>query len=106
MCDTAPVCSIDSRPCPVAPLPSPPPPPPSPFSVYELYGDDVPKRRMPLPSQAPSLLPFPPSCPPLSVYELYGDYVLKNPFYEIEMPIRCELFDYHLGVTILGAARA
>lgn len=31
------------------------------------------------------------------VYELYTDYVLKNPFYEMEMPIRCELFD--LNVT-------
>ena len=27
------------------------------------------------------------------VYILYADYVLKNPFYELEMPIRCELFD-------------
>ena len=28
-----------------------------------------------------------------AAYELYTDYVLKNPFYELEMPIRCELFD-------------
>lgn len=28
-----------------------------------------------------------------TVYELYSDYVLKNPFYEVDMPIRCELFD-------------
>lgn len=34
------------------------------------------------------------------IYDLYGDYVLKNPFYEIEMPIRCELFDVHLAVTV------
>jgi hypothetical protein len=27
------------------------------------------------------------------VYELYADLVLKNPFYELEMPIRVELFD-------------
>ena len=27
-----------------------------------------------------------------AVYEAYTDYVLKNPFYELEMPIRCELF--------------
>mmetsp|Transcript_48797 Transcript_48797/g.66500 ORF Transcript_48797/g.66500 Transcript_48797/m.66500 type:complete len:148 (-) Transcript_48797:665-1108(-) len=27
-----------------------------------------------------------------SVYEAYADYVLKNPFYELDMPIRCELF--------------
>jgi hypothetical protein len=27
------------------------------------------------------------------VYTLYADYVLKNPFYELEQPIRCEQFD-------------
>eukprot|EP00048_Salpingoeca_helianthica_P002115 m.54627 g.54627 ORF g.54627 m.54627 type:complete len:134 (-) comp11912_c2_seq1:60-461(-) len=27
------------------------------------------------------------------VYELYSDYALKNPFYSLDMPIRCELFD-------------
>jgi len=26
------------------------------------------------------------------IYELYADFVLKNPFYALEMPIRCELF--------------
>lgn len=31
------------------------------------------------------------------IYELYTDYVLKNPFYEMEMPIRCELFDINLS---------
>lgn len=35
-----------------------------------------------------------------SVYELYADYVLKNPFYEMEMPIRCELFNKHLDKLI------
>jgi len=30
------------------------------------------------------------------IYELYADYTLKNPFYSLEMPIRCELFDLHL----------
>ncbi|KAI5745065.1 hypothetical protein M8J76_007938 [Diaphorina citri] len=30
------------------------------------------------------------------IYELYADYALKNPFYSLEMPIRCELFDTHL----------
>lgn len=30
------------------------------------------------------------------VFDLYTDYVLKNPFYETEMPIRCELFDANL----------
>ncbi|KAG7968323.1 hypothetical protein I3843_08G149100 [Carya illinoinensis] len=34
------------------------------------------------------------------IYELYTDYVLKNPFYEMEMPIRCELFDSHLTQAI------
>mmetsp|Transcript_253 Transcript_253/g.351 ORF Transcript_253/g.351 Transcript_253/m.351 type:complete len:153 (-) Transcript_253:72-530(-) len=30
------------------------------------------------------------------IYELYSDYVLKNPFYETEMPIRIELFTSNL----------
>ncbi|CAN0881552.1 Trafficking protein particle complex subunit 4 [Linum grandiflorum] len=34
------------------------------------------------------------------IYELYTDYVLKNPFYEMEMPIRCELFDISLSQAI------
>lgn len=34
------------------------------------------------------------------IYELYSDYVLKNPFYEMEMPIRCELFDINLSQAI------
>ncbi|KAG8530734.1 uncharacterized protein KY384_004091 [Bacidia gigantensis] len=31
------------------------------------------------------------------VYELYADYVTKNPFYQLEMPVRCEAFERHLG---------
>ncbi|KAF7488162.1 hypothetical protein SSS_10775 [Sarcoptes scabiei] len=31
------------------------------------------------------------------IYELYVDYALKNPFYKLEMPIRCELFDINLA---------
>jgi len=31
------------------------------------------------------------------IYELYADYVMKNPFYQIEMPVRCEAFDRKLG---------
>lgn len=27
-----------------------------------------------------------------AIYELYADYVMKNPFYEVEMPIHCDLF--------------
>ena len=30
------------------------------------------------------------------VYVLYSDFVLKDPFYELEMPIRCESFDQKL----------
>ncbi|KAG5887753.1 hypothetical protein JTB14_016105 [Gonioctena quinquepunctata] len=30
------------------------------------------------------------------IYEMYADYALKNPFYSLEMPIRCELFDTNL----------
>lgn len=34
------------------------------------------------------------------IYELYSDYVLKNPFYSLEMPIRCELFDKNLATLL------
>ncbi|KAK6336438.1 hypothetical protein TWF696_001993 [Orbilia brochopaga] len=34
------------------------------------------------------------------VYELYSDYVMKNPFYQIEMPIRSEGFERHLSAYI------
>lgn len=34
------------------------------------------------------------------IYELYADYVLKNPFYSLEMPIRCELFDQNLQALL------
>ncbi|KAL6869151.1 hypothetical protein ACO1O0_000474 [Amphichorda felina] len=30
------------------------------------------------------------------IYDLYADYVMKNPFYSLEMPIRCEIFDRKL----------
>lgn len=30
------------------------------------------------------------------IYELYSDYVMKNPFYQSEMPVRCEGFDRRL----------
>ena len=30
------------------------------------------------------------------VYELYADYVTKNPFYQLEMPIRCQTWERHL----------
>ena len=28
-----------------------------------------------------------------NVYEIYADYVMKNPFYQLDMPVRCEGFD-------------
>lgn len=40
------------------------------------------------------------------VYEIYTDYALKNPFYSLEMPIRCELFDEHLKSTLEQAERS
>lgn len=34
------------------------------------------------------------------IYELYADYALKNPFYSLEQPLRCELFDQNLQVLL------
>ena len=34
------------------------------------------------------------------VYELYADFALKNPFYSLEMPIRCELFETNLQALL------
>lgn len=34
------------------------------------------------------------------IYELYADYVMKNPFYQLEMPIRCEMFERKLNSYI------
>ena len=34
------------------------------------------------------------------LYEIYTDYALKNPFYSLEMPIRCDLFNEHLKIAI------
>ncbi|BCR87377.1 trafficking protein particle complex subunit 4 [Aspergillus chevalieri] len=36
------------------------------------------------------------------IYELYADFVMKNPFYQLEMPVRCEAFDRHLGSWLRG----
>lgn len=38
------------------------------------------------------------------IYELFADYVLKNPFYQLEMPVRCEAFDRHLVGWLRGRA--
>jgi trafficking protein particle complex subunit 4 len=37
------------------------------------------------------------------VYEYYADFVLKNPFYEIDMPIRIRLFDYSIETYVKNA---
>lgn len=34
------------------------------------------------------------------IYDLYSDYVMKNPFYQLEMPIRCDMFDRKLNSYI------
>ncbi|KAK8797822.1 hypothetical protein WA171_005353 [Blastocystis sp. BT1] len=34
------------------------------------------------------------------IYTLFADYVMKNPFYELEMPIRCVLFEEKLDALI------
>ncbi|KAI9367542.1 Longin-like domain-containing protein [Aspergillus egyptiacus] len=39
-----------------------------------------------------------------NVYELYADYVMKNPFYQLEMPVRCEGFERGLGGFLRGRA--
>ncbi|KAK4545709.1 hypothetical protein LTR36_002663 [Oleoguttula mirabilis] len=33
-------------------------------------------------------------------YEVYGDFVMKNPFYSLEMPVRVEKFDRALGAYL------
>jgi hypothetical protein len=38
------------------------------------------------------------------IYTIYSDYVLKNPFYEIDMPIRCDLFNRYLDKLVLKAS--
>eukprot|EP00762_Andalucia_godoyi_P004585 ANDGO_05138.mRNA.1 Trafficking protein particle complex subunit 4 len=32
-----------------------------------------------------------------SIYEIFADYVCKNPFYELDMPIRVELWEQHIS---------
>ncbi|EJT72792.1 synbindin [Gaeumannomyces tritici R3-111a-1] len=31
------------------------------------------------------------------IYDLYTDYVMKSPFYQLEMPVRCDMFDRKLN---------
>ncbi|CAL4108227.1 unnamed protein product [Meganyctiphanes norvegica] len=40
------------------------------------------------------------------IYELYADFALKNPFYSLEMPVRCELFDENLKATLEQAEKS
>jgi len=37
------------------------------------------------------------------VYEIYADYVLKNPFYTLDMPIKCEKFGRNLDQFVAAA---
>jgi hypothetical protein len=30
------------------------------------------------------------------IYDMYTDYVMKNPFYQLEMPVRCDMFERKL----------
>ena len=39
------------------------------------------------------------------IYELYADYVLKNPFYEMEQPIKCDKFDLAVGQLVSDQTR-
>ncbi|XP_071958070.1 trafficking protein particle complex subunit 4-like [Antedon mediterranea] len=34
------------------------------------------------------------------IYEIYADYALKNPFYSVDMPIRCDLFDTNIQALV------
>jgi len=36
------------------------------------------------------------------IYERYADYVMKNPFYQLEMPIRVEGWDRAVGTWVRG----
>lgn len=36
------------------------------------------------------------------VYQLFADYVMKNPFYQLDMPIRSEQFDRHLNTYLMS----
>lgn len=38
------------------------------------------------------------------IYQLYSDYVLKNPFYTTDQPVRCEQFDIELAKFMQSTA--
>jgi len=39
------------------------------------------------------------------LHEMYADYALKNPFYSLDMPIRCELFDMNVKQLVETAEK-
>jgi hypothetical protein len=40
------------------------------------------------------------------IYILYVDCALKDPFYELEMPIRCELFTTAVDALVQGMEKS
>eukprot|EP00753_Platysulcus_tardus_P020623 PLAT8291.1.p2 GENE.PLAT8291.1~~PLAT8291.1.p2 ORF type:complete len:143 (-),score=61.39 PLAT8291.1:69-497(-) len=40
-----------------------------------------------------------------TLYEYYADFVLKNPFYDLDMPIRCEKFDSAVDKLVADLGR-
>ncbi|XP_002740166.1 trafficking protein particle complex subunit 4-like [Saccoglossus kowalevskii] len=40
------------------------------------------------------------------IYEIYSDFALKNPFYSLDMPIRCELFESNILSALEQSERA
>uniref|UniRef100_R4FN66 Trafficking protein particle complex subunit n=1 Tax=Rhodnius prolixus TaxID=13249 RepID=R4FN66_RHOPR len=40
------------------------------------------------------------------IYEIYADFALKNPFYSLDMPIRCELFESNLQALLEQAEKS
>eukprot|EP01045_Picozoa_sp_COSAG04_P000585 COSAG04_NODE_14_length_42641_cov_31.094847_28_plen_179_part_00 len=51
--------------------------------------------------------PHTPNLKPLlqEIYKVYSDFVMKNPFHQLDMPIRSQLFDIHLDQLIQRHAR-
>ncbi|KAH3672902.1 hypothetical protein WICMUC_003989 [Wickerhamomyces mucosus] len=39
-----------------------------------------------------------------NIYAIYSDYVMKNPFYSLDMPIRVDLFDTKVRELVKGTA--
>ncbi|XP_033641122.1 trafficking protein particle complex subunit 4-like [Asterias rubens] len=40
------------------------------------------------------------------ISEVYADFALKNPFYSIDMPIRCDLFETNLQAAVESSERS